>query len=349
MKLFLCALPIVLGQTWGDQQPLTLYNNADPRNANCAIETSPCECHYASCSLSGDCVCGWDESTQTCRAGISTACASCPGMRRCGVNQKLKIGPNGFPVPGQLSVWGLVPYPDGSMPRSSGSNSNAQIQGQSQFIQQPNQIQGQGQFIQQPTQMQQSQMWQAATALWQAATAPVWQSSTWQQPVTPAPQWQAAPAQSPNQEFVGAPLTLYQDNVLSAGGCAAKTNPCDCHYASCTQSGDCLCGWDASSRTCRAGIPTQCASCPSMRRCGVSQKLKIGPNGFPVPGQLSVWGQVPYPDETANSLYSGQMGGVPIQAAPVAPVPVAAPLQPAGGKAGKGGKGGKGNVTNWGM
>jgi len=35
-------------------------------------------------------------------------------MHRCGVSEPLQIGPNGFPVPGQLSVWGGVPYPDGS-------------------------------------------------------------------------------------------------------------------------------------------------------------------------------------------------------------------------------------------
>jgi len=35
-------------------------------------------------------------------------------MHRCGVSETLKIGPDGFPVPGQLSVWGEVPYPDGS-------------------------------------------------------------------------------------------------------------------------------------------------------------------------------------------------------------------------------------------
>jgi len=37
-----------------------------------------------------------------------------------------------------------------------------------------------------------------------------------------------------------------------------------------------------------------------MHRCGVSEPLQIGANGFPVPGQLSVWGSVPYPDQTGG-------------------------------------------------
>jgi len=42
-----------------------------------------------------------------------------------------------------------------------------------------------------------------------------------------------------------------------------------------------------------------------MHRCGVSEPLKIGPDGFPVPGQLSVWGSVPYPDQTGKGKAKG--------------------------------------------
>jgi len=56
-----------------------------------------------------------------------------------------------------------------------------------------------------------------------------------------------------------------------------------------------------------------------MHHCGVSEPLEIGANGFPVPNQLSVWGSVPYPDQTNN--------------------------QTTGKGKGKGGKGAKGKVA----
>jgi len=51
-------------------------------------------------------------------------------MHRCGVSEPLEIGPNGMPVPGQLSVWGSVPYPDGSgMPKAKGKAGKAKGKG----------------------------------------------------------------------------------------------------------------------------------------------------------------------------------------------------------------------------
>jgi hypothetical protein len=63
-----------------------------------------------------------------------------------------------------------------------------------------------------------------------------------------------------------------------------------------------------------------------MNRCGTSEPLKLGPNGFPIPGQLSVWGEVPYPDEIGGKG-TDQSGGKG--------------TDQIGGK-GKGGKAGKG-------
>jgi hypothetical protein len=45
-----------------------------------------------------------------------------------------------------------------------------------------------------------------------------------------------------------------------------------------------------------------------MHRCGTRETLKIGPDGFPVPGQLSVWGEVPYPDEVSGKGKGGKAG-----------------------------------------
>jgi len=292
------ALPGILAQTG---QPLTLYNGGTPETANCVVKKSACDCHYASCSITGDCACGWDDASQTCRAGIPTRCASCPAMRRCGVKEKLIIGPDGFPVPGQLSVWGNVPYPDevGVMSSSSSRGNSAS---QPQFV---------------TTRM-------PPMPTMQPASVQVF-----------------GQAQMTSQPF-GQPTTLYQNNVLSAGGCTAKTNPCDCHYASCTETGDCACGWDQRSQTCRAGIQTACASCPAMHRCGVSQKLIIGPDGFPVRGQLSVWGNTPYPDQSdaqpSNPVVSSQNA---TQSTPSTP----GKGKNGKGKAGKAGKGKNGKAA----
>jgi hypothetical protein len=150
----------------------------------------------------------------------------------------------------------------------------------------------------------------------------------------------------------GQPSVLYQDNVLSARGCLAKANACDCHYASCTETGDCACGWDDVSKSCRAGIPTKCSSCPSMHRCSTSQKLKIGPDGFPVPGQLSVWEPVPYPDETPSST-SGDTSSTSGDTISSSSVPISTGQTVSGGKAAvSGGKaavsGGKAAVSGQG-
>jgi len=222
-------------------------------------------------------------------------------MRRCGVKEKLIIGPDGFPVPGQLSVWGNVPYPDevGVMSSSSSRGNSAS---QPQFV---------------TTRM-------PPMPTMQPASVQVF-----------------GQAQMTSQPF-GQPTTLYQNNVLSAGGCTAKTNPCDCHYASCTETGDCACGWDQRSQTCRAGIQTACASCPAMHRCGVSQKLIIGPDGFPVRGQLSVWGNTPYPDQSdaqpSNPVVSSQNA---TQSTPSTP----GKGKNGKGKAGKAGKGKNGKAA----
>jgi len=46
-----------------------------------------------------------------------------------------------------------------------------------------------------------------------------------------------------------------------------------------------------------------------MHHCGVSEPLEIGANGFPVPGQLSVWGEVPYPDQSGKGKVKGKAKG----------------------------------------
>jgi len=270
MISYLCiVIPVILAQ-----QPLLLYNGASPATANCAAKTTACDCHYAACSLSGDCACGWDDVSLTCKRGVTTKCVSCPAMHHCSVAVPLQIGPNGFPVPGQLSVWGSVPYPDqsgGSAPQNSGSSRMP------------------------PPPVQVPLMPPSAQVSAQPQSQPVAQVSA--QPVVGQ-----SPAQQPQ------PTQLYQDNAMSAGACAEKTRPCDCHYASCTPTGDCICGWDAASKRCRAGVTTECVSCPAMRHCGTSEPLEIGPNGFPVPGQLSVWGQLPYPDQSCKGKGKGKAG-----------------------------------------
>jgi len=226
MNKVLCAvLPLVVAQ-----QPTLLYNGGTPETANCAVKTSACDCHYASCTLAGVCACGWDDASKTCKAGVPTKCVSCPAMRHCSVAEKLKIGPDGFPVKGQLSVWGNVEYPDHSgVMAVDGSATMAAPQP--------------GQMMSQPVQM----MSQPVQMMAQPQPTQVFGQSTMSQ---------------------AAPLSLYQNNPLSAGGCALKTDPCGCHYASCTPQGDCICGWDTRTQTCRAGVSTKCESCPSMHRCG---------------------------------------------------------------------------------
>jgi len=244
----------------------------------------------------------------TCQAGVTTKCASCPAMHHCGVFEPLKIGPDGFPVPGQLSVWGEVPYPDQS---GAAQPTTAQLFGQPQIpsttAQQGSEPQGQAadQTVDQSQSMD-TQMGQSMDDSGTAQSPQVAPTQVFGQPQTQSQQVFGQPT-TPGQP-VGQPLSLYQDNTMSAGGCSAKTAPCDCHYASCTPSGDCICGWDAASKTCRAGVTTKCVSCPAMHHCGTSETLKIGPDGFPVPGQLSVWGQVPYPDQTGKAMGKGKAG-----------------------------------------
>jgi len=262
MKLFFAIIPVILAQA----PPVLLYNGAPPETANCAAKTRACDCHYASCTLAGVCACGWDDVSLTCKAGVTTKCVSCPAMHHCSVFEPLKIGANGFPVPGQMSVWAGAPYPD-----QSGTV------GQKSAMPPP------------AAQPVQTQMPPAAQPQSQppATTQPQTSSSTTQ-------------PQTPSDQPVGQPTQLYQDNPMSARACSGKIRPCDCHYASCTPTGDCICGWDTASKTCRAGVTTKCESCPAMHHCGVSEPLKIGPDGFPVPGQVESWGEVPYPDQSGK-------------------------------------------------
>lgn len=318
----LCAvLPLVVAQ-----QPTLLYNGGTPETANCPVKTNACDCHYASCTLAGVCACGWDDATRTCKAGIPTKCVACPAMRHCSVSEKLKIGPDGFPVPGQLAVWGNVEYPDhsGEMPLEGPGPRNPPPQTSVPMTRMPAQTTPVTRMPQQPQTVQVTQS----------------SSQMFGQPQSVASQ--------------AAPISLYQNNPLSAGGCALLTEPCGCHYASCTPTGDCICGWDTKTSTCRAGIPTQCVSCPSMHRCGVNEPLLIGPNGFPVPGQLSVWGQVPYPDEeaptaappsaaapTAKAKAPSAAAPAPTAAAPTAAAPTTKAKGKGKGKGKKGKKAGK--------
>jgi len=261
-------------------------------------------------------------------------CVSCPAMHHCSVNQPLLIGPNGFPLPGQLGTWGNNSYPDqsGAM---AGSAESSQMPAptpadQSQVPPTADQSQGPsttdqsqmppntGDQSQTPTQPEQPQ----PTTVNQPQTQPQTPPSTADQSGSSSEEMPTQVFGQPTQVFgqpsttaqqapsttAQPPISLYHNNVLSASDCTKKTDPCSCHYASCTQTGDCICGWDSDKKTCRAGIATKCESCPAMHRCGVAEPLEIGPNGFPVPGQLSVWGSVPYPDQTGGGKGKGKAG-----------------------------------------
>lgn len=306
---FIWALPVFVVA----QPPVMLYNGAPASSANCALKLTACDCHYAACSLAGVCACGWDDVSLTCQAGVTTKCVSCPAMNHCSVQVPLLIGANGFPVPGQLSVWAGAQYPDQSgaitapNPRVAGT---VQIQATAPIV------------VQSPVVVAQPP---------QPATSPVVVQSSSQSSVDQSSVDQSsAEDQSPTQ--------LYQDNAMSAGSCTAKSTACACHYASCTASGDCICGWDTASKSCKAGVTTKCESCPAMHHCGTSEPLLIGPNGFPLPGQTESWGQVPYPDQTQSS---GKGKGIMLATpAPTTAAPTpAAPTRKAGkGKKGKAGK-----------
>jgi len=141
-----------------------------------------------------------------------------------------------------------------------------------------------------------------------------------------------------------APLTgVFSQQALSAASslynpAACEINPntpiperaCTCHYLVCTSTGDCSCGWDEKTQSCKAGIPTTCTACPIMRRCGTDQPLLLGPDGFPLPQDVG-WGRGPFlqgAQSAAVLASAATMPRVPVPPAPVVPVNPSASFTP---------------------
>jgi hypothetical protein len=292
LKITLVALTGVLSQQPGPQFGSFLSCQINP---NTPVAERACTCHYLVCTSTGDCSCGWDEMTQSCKAGIPTTCTACPIMRRCGTDQPLLLGADGFPVAQDVG-WGRGPFLQGD----EGHAVLAQAQTMPKIPlppapvvpinlaasftpQTPLYVHGTTTSQVPPFPSATSNNQYSAVASWQA---PSWSASmpAWNPPMTSGIAWQTYPAQSwqtpamtPAWPAPPASTSFLYNNrapTIIGGQVQCHVAPdtpnraCACHYLACNLNAQCACGWDDSTQTCRAGVSTTCTACPTMHRCG---------------------------------------------------------------------------------